>query len=88
MGGWMEKTDMMDLRRPRGVKAPWCCWHCSYADGCVAVCERLHCRHKKKHKERKKTTISANEEASIVSIHNDAKPQQPLLKESNGAGRE
>lgn len=26
------KTDMMDPWRPRGVKALWCCWHCSYAD--------------------------------------------------------
>lgn len=46
------KTDMMDLRRPRGIKAVWCCWHCSYADWCVAVCKRLHCQHKKHKKEK------------------------------------
>lgn len=36
----------------------------------------------KKAQERTKTTMRANEEASRVSIHNDAKPQQILPKES------
>lgn len=36
---------------------------------------------------KKKTTMRANEEASRINIHNDAKPQQMLLKESKRLGR-
>lgn len=62
------KTDMMNPRRPRGVKA-LCCWHCSYVDWCLQA-PSLSIHTQKHTQERKRQQWEQIKKP--VNIHNDA----------------
>lgn len=80
MEGWMERQTRWVLggsepSRPRAA---------GIAVMLTDVCKHLHCQYThKKYTRKTKTTMRANEEASNVNIHNDAKQHQILQKERN-----
>lgn len=69
------KTDMMNPRRPTGVKA-LCCWHCSYVDWCLQAPSLSIHTQKNTHKKEKDNNESKLK--SQLNIHNDAEHLQHL----------
>lgn len=69
------KTDMMNPRRPTGVKA-LCCWHCSYVDWCLQA-PSLSIHTQKKHTQERKRQ-QWEQIKKPVNIHNDAEHLQHL----------